>query len=82
MPKMKCLKSTWDSLKTVAGKASALGFNEVLLGSYENLFNDLAKYEAVSLADLKRVAAKYLNPEQRNLVILNRFSAATGKNRR
>jgi len=78
--KNQVLRSHVETLKTVNGKASSLGYNEVVFGSYDHLFKDLAKYEAVTLQNLKEVSAKYLNPEQRNLIVLNKFAEPENKN--
>lgn len=74
--KSQVLRDHVEGLKTVSGKASSLGYNEVVFGSYEHLFKDLEKYDAVTLDNLRKVSAKYLNPEQRNLVVVNKFAAA------
>ncbi len=72
--KNQVLREHIEVLKTANGKASALGYNEAVFGSYEHLFKDIEKYDAVTLEDLKRVSTKYLNPEQRNLIVLNKFA--------
>ena len=74
--KNQVLRDHIEGLKTVSGKASALGYNEVVFGSFEHLFKDLEKYDSVTLDGLRKVSAKYLNPEQRNLVVVNKFAAA------
>lgn len=73
--KNQVLKQHIYALKTASGKASALGYNEVVFGSYERLIKDLEKYNAVTLEAVKNVASRYLNPEQRNLVVLNKFAS-------
>jgi zinc protease len=59
-----------DSLKTMDGKARALAVNEIVTGSYESLFSDLEKYQAVTAEDIQRVAAKYTQPNQRSIITL------------
>ncbi len=61
------------SLRTVHGKAMSLAYNEVVMGSYENLFKDLDRYFEVTAEDVKRAAEQYLNPSQRNLIVVAKF---------
>ncbi|MGE3975194.1 MAG: M16 family metallopeptidase [Bdellovibrionales bacterium] len=63
-----------DALRTVNGKAMALAYNEIVLGSYEFLFKDLDHYFNVTAESLRKVAAKYLNTNQRNLIVVARFA--------
>jgi len=64
-------------LKTVSGKANQLGFFECVFGSYEALFGLLEQWEAVSGEDVRRVAATYLAPAQRTLVLLEPLPASS-----
>ncbi len=64
------IKSYVDSLKTIHGKASALGLNETLLGSYQHLFKDLGRYRAVTPLRIQQVANLYLTPNRRTAVIV------------
>jgi len=68
--KTQVMKELVDGLTTVDGKARALAVNEILTGSYENLFKDLDKYNAVTAEQIKDVANKYLNQTQRSIVSL------------
>lgn len=68
--KTQVMKDLVDSLKTMDGKARALAVNEIVTGSYESLFTDLDKYELVTSDDIKRVADKYTNQTQRNVIVL------------
>jgi len=68
--KNQLMKSYVEGLKTVSGRAFSLAFNEVALGSYDYLFKDLEKYNQVTSADVKRVAAKYLDNSLRNLIVI------------
>lgn len=68
--KVQVMKGVVDDLMTVDGKARTLASYEIITGSYENLFKDIEKYYQVSSADIMRVAAKYLNPSQRSIVVL------------
>ena len=68
--KNQLMKGYVDGLKTVHGKASALALNETLFGDYERLFSDLARYNAVKAEDIRKVAHRYLAPEQSTVVVL------------
>ena len=68
--KNQMMKEFVDSLTTIDGKAQALAVNEIVSGSYEKLFSDLEKYEAVTVKDLERVAKNYLKPEHEVTVLL------------
>ena len=68
--KNQIMKKWVDNMKTVHGKAMALAMNEVVTGSYENMFNDLERYQKVTREDIQKVAAKYLNPGNRTVVTL------------
>ncbi|MBX9768624.1 MAG: insulinase family protein [Bdellovibrionales bacterium] len=67
--RMQTLKSYVDSLKTVYGKAQSLAMNEVLLGDYKRLFEDIGKYQRITPEMVRAVAEKYLNRNRRNVVI-------------
>jgi zinc protease len=41
-----------------------------MTGSYDNLFKDLDKYNAVTAEQVKEVSNKYLNQIQRSIVVL------------
>lgn len=68
--KIQVIKELIDSLKTADGKAQALAVNEIVTGSYESLFTDLEKYEAVTADDILQVSKKYLKDYQRSTVVL------------
>ncbi|WP_413558090.1 M16 family metallopeptidase [Bdellovibrio sp. HCB209] len=68
--KTQVVKELVDGLKTMDGKARALAVNEILTGSYENLFKDIEKYQAVTADDIKRVSEKYTNQTQRSIIVL------------
>lgn len=59
-----------EGLTTIDGKARALAVNEIVTGSYENLFKDLDRYKAVTAAQIQEVANKYLNQQQRSILTL------------
>jgi zinc protease len=58
------------NLKTVSGKANQLGFFDTVLGDYRAMFGLEAAWEKVGAGDVKRVAAAYLQPAQRTVVVL------------
>ena len=68
--KNQLMKDFVEGLTTIDGKAQSLAVNEIIYGSYEKLFTDLEKYEAVTVADLSRVAKEYLKSERENVAIL------------
>ena len=68
--KNQVMKSYVDSLKTISGKARALASNEVLFGSYLEMFNDLDKYLSVTREQIQNVAKKYLNSNQKSVVLV------------
>lgn len=68
--KTQVMKDLVDSLKTMDGKARALAVNEIVTGSYQSLFTDLEKYQAVTSEDIKKVANKYTQQTQRSIITL------------
>ena len=58
------------SLKTINGKASAIGEAEVFHGGYRKLNSLAADLEKITAADLQRVARQYLGNDQRTVGIL------------
>jgi zinc protease len=68
--KTQLMKDMVDGLTTVDGKARAMAVNEIMTGSYENLFKDLDRYNAVTADQIKAVANKYLNQTQRSVIVL------------
>lgn len=56
-------------LLTVRGKASALQWHVLHQGSAAELNREMERYAAVTLEDLTRVAATYLVPENRTVVV-------------
>lgn len=61
-------RNTWRS-STITGRqrvlnvAEALQFADMFLGGAEQVNTDIARYTAVTIADVKRVAATYLRPD-------------------
>ncbi|MNJ98432.1 Protease 3 precursor [compost metagenome] len=68
--KTQVMKDLVDSLTTMDGKARALAVNEIQTGTYESLFTDLEKYQAVTVDDIKRVVDKYTQQTQRSIITL------------
>ena len=58
------------SLKTHSGKAEEIGRFEVLFRGYAKLFDVVSRYEAVTTAQIREVAARYLHPDNRTVVTL------------
>jgi zinc protease len=57
-------------LKTVSGKANQLGFFEVVFGDYRKLFDLESGWDAVTAADVQRVASTYLLVPKRTRAVL------------
>jgi zinc protease len=68
--KTQVIKDIGDSLKTMDGKARALAVNEIVNGTYQTLFTDLEKYQAVTADDVKNVVDKYTQQNQRSIITL------------
>ena len=60
----------YDQWKTIAGRANLLGEYEVLDGDYRKAFTYDRDIEAVTAADLQRVAKKYFSPDNRTVATL------------
>jgi zinc protease len=70
------LAEFWDAMKTINGKARALGEYETFFGDYRKLFDAPDAYEKVTRDDVKRVAAKYLRISNRTVGVLEPQAAA------
>ncbi|BDG07562.1 peptidase M16 [Anaeromyxobacter paludicola] len=57
-------------LSTHNGVAHALGQSEALLGDWREAGRTLSQYETVTARDVKRVAASWLDPTKRSVVVL------------
>jgi len=68
--KNQMLAAQYRQLKTIAGRASLLGHYEVLLGDYRKLFSVDKEVEAVTAADIQRVAKKYFVEKNRTVATL------------
>ena len=67
-------------LKTVSGKANQIGYYETVFGDYHTMFGQVDLWEAVTAADVQRVARQYLIDDNKTVVELvpERGSAAPG----
>ncbi len=68
--KILSIKSVVDSLRTIDGKARALATSEITTGNHESILNDIQSYQKVTPEEIKEVASKYLNQNQRSIVVL------------
>ncbi len=59
-----------DGLTTTDGKARSLALNEIQRGSWDALLKDIELYNAVTVAQIKDVATKYLQLSKENVVVL------------
>lgn len=69
------LKSYVDALKTVSGRAEALGFVEAVHGDYEKLFETWDRYRKVTAEDVRKASRKYLDPSKASAVVLRPLKA-------
>ena len=60
----------YKQLETINGKANTLGTYEMFFGDFKKLFEAPKAYEAVTAADIQRVAAEYLKKSRRTVGIL------------
>jgi zinc protease len=60
--------SLLQTLETTSGRAEQIGFYETVLGDPAAAFQRLDAYRRVTLADLRRVARRYLEDRQRTIV--------------
>ncbi len=68
--KNQLLAEHYRELKTIAGRANALGDYEIYLGDYSRLFTFDKEIEAVTAADIQRVARKYFLAKNRTIATL------------
>jgi zinc protease len=68
--KNQMLAAKYRQLKTIAGRASLLGHYEVVLGDYRKLFSVDKQLEAITAADIQRVAKKYFVEKNRTVASL------------
>jgi zinc protease len=68
--KNQLLANQYRELKTIAGRANLLGSYELFQGDYRKLFSREQTIEAVSAADIQRVARQYLTTTNRTIATL------------
>ncbi len=68
--KNQLLTNFYREMKTISGRANQLGSAEIFQGSYQALYDAPARWEAVTSADVLRVAKQYLGPQQRTIATL------------
>ncbi|HTB12826.1 MAG TPA: pitrilysin family protein [Bryobacteraceae bacterium] len=68
--KNQLLTEHYSEMKTIAGRANLLGTFEVMRGDYMKAFTIDKDYEAVTAADVQRVAKKYLTEKNRTVATL------------
>ncbi|HYP05066.1 MAG TPA: pitrilysin family protein [Bryobacteraceae bacterium] len=68
--KNQLLTQFYRQMKTISGRANQLGTAEIFLGSYEQMYGTPSRFEAVTAADVLRVAKQYLGPNQRTVATL------------
>jgi zinc protease len=68
--KNQLLTNFYRELKTISGRANQLGTAEIFLGSYQAMYDTPTRYEAVTAADVLRVAKQYLGENQRTIATL------------
>jgi zinc protease len=68
--KNQLLASHYRELKTIAGRANQLGTYEVFYGDYSKLYSADKTLEAVTAADIQRIAKKYFIEKNRTVATL------------
>lgn len=68
--KNQVMKEFVDGLETTDEKAQMLAINEIFFNDYRKMFSDLERYDQVTIADLQRVAKKYIIPQRQVTVVL------------
>jgi predicted Zn-dependent peptidase len=54
----------------VEDKGDQIGYYQTQLGDYSKLFDEAKKFQQVTAEDVMRVAKKYFNENNRNVVVL------------
>jgi predicted Zn-dependent peptidase len=66
-------------MKTIAGRASQLGHYDVILGDYRKAFTIGEEFQAITAADIQRVAKKYFTENNRTVATLIPDGSAGGR---
>jgi zinc protease len=69
----------WRSMRTISGKAQSIGTYETFYGDYSRLFEQPARYEAVTREELQTVAAKIFRKTNRTVGTLVPRQAAAAQ---
>ena len=69
-PRTRCWPVCYRQLKTIEGRANLLGTYEVFHGDYNKLFTADKEIEAVTAADVQRVARQYFTAKNRTVATL------------
>ena len=64
------MANCYRQLKTINGKANAIGTYEVFLGDYRKLFTAADDFAKVTKEDVRRVAAGYFTENNRTVATL------------
>jgi zinc protease len=64
------LAGFYREMKTIGGRANAIGTYEVFFGDYQKLFQTEQELQKVTAADVQRVAAKYFGANNRTVATL------------
>ncbi|HZS48049.1 MAG TPA: pitrilysin family protein [Blastocatellia bacterium] len=64
------LANFYRNMKTINGKASAIGSYEVFFGDYHRLFTAADEFNKVTKEDVRRVAQKYFSDKNRTVATL------------
>jgi zinc protease len=68
--KNQVLTAHYKQLKTIAGRAQLLGHYDVIFGDYTKAFTVDKDFEAITAADIQRVAKKYFTEKNRTVATL------------
>ncbi|PWT91425.1 MAG: peptidase M16 [Acidobacteria bacterium] len=64
------LATFYRQMKTISGKANALGTYEVFFGDYHKLFNAAQEYNKVTGQDIQKIVQKYFTDKNRTVATL------------
>jgi len=64
------IANNYRQLQTIAGRASAIGFAEEYFGGWQHVNEEEKLINAVTAADVQRVAKKYLTANNRTVATL------------
>jgi len=60
----------YNQVETINGKSNNIGTYEVFFGNYRKMFDAPAAYNKITIADIKRVANKYIKKSTRTVGVL------------